>query len=59
MKLSARQLNTMNNVRLRYSQLCNKRTLHSLEKKGLIQWHTLNGWILTEQGANIRKEMKL
>lgn len=50
MKLSERQLKTLGNVKLNYGQLCNKRTLDSLEKKGLIQWHTSNRWILTELG---------
>ncbi len=50
MKLSERQLKTLSNVKLNYGSLCNKRTLDSLEKKGLIQWHISNRWILTELG---------
>ncbi|HHR6129271.1 TPA: hypothetical protein ACS72K_000849 [Providencia alcalifaciens] len=50
MKLSERQLKTLGNVKLNYGPLCNKRTLDSLEKKGLIQWHASNRWFLTELG---------
>ncbi|MGO2337402.1 hypothetical protein [Providencia heimbachae] len=51
MKLSERQRKTLSNVKLNYGQLCNKRTLDSLTKKGLIQWHTSSRWILTELGS--------
>ncbi|MDK7759674.1 hypothetical protein [Providencia rettgeri] len=44
MKLSERQLKTLGNVKLNYGSLCNKRTLNSLEKKGMIQWNTSNHW---------------
>ncbi len=50
MKLSERQIKTLANVKLNYDPLCNKRTLNSLEKKGLIQRHTSSRWILTELG---------
>ncbi|EQB4332097.1 hypothetical protein ACYJ2D_002131 [Providencia stuartii] len=53
MKLSERQLKTLSNVKLNYGSLSNKRTLNSLEKKGLIHWHTLNHWLLTEFGFHI------
>ncbi|HCI94819.1 MAG TPA: hypothetical protein DHV44_00785 [Providencia sp.] len=51
MKLSERQIKTLGNVKLNYSQLCNKRTLNSLAKKDLIQWHTSSRWMLTESGS--------
>ncbi|HEM8303485.1 MULTISPECIES: hypothetical protein [Providencia] len=53
MKLSERQLKTLGNVKLNYGSLSNKRTLNSLEKKGLIHWHTSNHWVLTEFGFHI------
>ncbi|WBA56308.1 hypothetical protein O7C57_16010 [Providencia sp. 21OH12SH02B-Prov] len=53
MKLSERQLKTLSNVKLNYGSLCNKRTLNSLEKKGMIQWNTSNDWVLTEFGFHI------
>ncbi len=58
MKLSERQLKTLSNVKLNYGQLCNKRTLDSLEKKGLIQWHISNRWILTELGFHVLNSTK-
>lgn len=51
MKLSERQMKTLDNVKLNYGQLCNKRTLRSLERKGLIQWHISTGWSLTYLGV--------
>ncbi len=56
MKLSERQMKTLDNVKLNYGQICNKITLRSLEKKGLIQWHISTGWKLSELGFNILKE---
>ncbi|EMC2741978.1 hypothetical protein VCB84_002580 [Providencia rettgeri] len=50
MKLSERQIKTLGYVKLNYGPLCNKRTINSLAKKGLIQWHTSNPWIVTELG---------
>ncbi|MBG6044128.1 hypothetical protein I5F05_04910 [Proteus mirabilis] len=50
MRLSERQVRTLRNVKLNYAPLCNKITLLSLEKKGLIQWHLSNRWVLTELG---------
>ncbi|ENY6783355.1 hypothetical protein ACF1CY_000772 [Providencia rettgeri] len=57
MKLSERQLKTLGNVKLNYDSLSNKRTQLSLEKKGLIQWHTSNRWVLTEFGFRIDNNM--
>ncbi|EMA4783577.1 hypothetical protein U3C50_003344 [Providencia rettgeri] len=53
MKLSERQRKTLGNVKLNYSPLCNQRTLLSLEKKGLIQWHISQRWVLTELGFTL------
>lgn len=58
MKLSERQIKTLGNVKLNYSQLCNKRTLNSLAKKDLIQRHTSSRWILTELGFNVLNNIK-
>ncbi len=58
MKLSERQLKTLGNVKLNYGPLCNKRTLNSLEKKGLIRWHTSSRWILTELGFHMLNNIK-
>ncbi len=58
MKLSERQIKTLGNVKLNYGSLCNKRTLGSMEKKGLIQWHTSSRWILTELGFNVLNSIK-
>ncbi|MEX6118857.1 hypothetical protein AB6G31_14715 [Providencia hangzhouensis] len=58
MKLSERQRKTLANVKLNYSPLCNQRTLLSLEKKGLIQWHISQRWILTELGFTRLNEAK-
>ncbi len=58
MKLSERQLKTLGNVKLNYGPLCNKRTLVSLEKKGLIQWYFSCRWILTESGFNVLNNIK-
>lgn len=58
MKLSERQLKTLGNVKLNYGPLCNKRTLRSLEKKELIQWHISNSWILTELGFHVLNNIK-
>ncbi|MDR2224417.1 MAG: hypothetical protein LBE52_00280 [Providencia sp.] len=58
MKLSERQLKTLGNVKLNYGPLSNKRTLDSLEKKGLIQWHYSCRWILTESGFNALNNIK-
>ncbi|MBG5898714.1 hypothetical protein I5E15_19610 [Providencia stuartii] len=57
MKLSERQIKTLGNVKLNYAPLCNKRTLLSLEKKGLIQWHLSNRWVLTELGFHVYNKM--
>ncbi|MEY1581589.1 hypothetical protein AB7Z98_22545 [Providencia manganoxydans] len=57
MKLSKRQLKTLSNVKLNYGSLCNKKTLDSLEKKGLTQWHISNRWILTELGFKVLNKM--
>ena len=53
MSLSERQIQTMRNVKFKYGQLCNKRTLRSLEKKGLLRWHPSRGWIFTELGFSL------
>ncbi len=58
MKLSEQQLKTLSNVKLNYGQLCNKRTLDSLEKKGLIRWLTSNRWPLTELGFHMLNNVK-
>ncbi len=58
MSLSERQMQTMRNVKFKYGQLCNKRTLRSLEKKGLLQWHPPQGWIFTELGFSLYNQMK-
>lgn len=58
MKLSERQRKTLSNIKLNYGQLCNKRTLDSLEKKGLIQWHASSRWILTELSFNVLNNIK-
>ncbi|MEQ5434116.1 hypothetical protein AB7282_18565 [Providencia huaxiensis] len=57
MKLSERQIKTLSNVKLNYGPLCNKRTLQSLAKKGLIQWHTSSRWVLTELGFHVYNKM--
>ncbi len=59
MKLSARQRKTLSNVKLNYGQLCNKRTLDSLEKKDLIQQNVSKCWILTELGLEELNKMTL
>ncbi|MDT2035248.1 hypothetical protein [Providencia rettgeri] len=58
MRLSERQVRTLSHVKLNYGPLCNKRTLGSLEKKGLIQWHISNRWILTELGFHVLNSIK-
>ena len=58
MRLSERQLKTLSNVKLNYGSLCNKRTLGSLEKKGLIRWHISNRWILTELDFHVLNNIK-
>ncbi|MBG6029393.1 hypothetical protein I5F10_15755 [Proteus mirabilis] len=50
MKLTERQISTLKNVDNGSGRLCNKRTLSSLEKKGLIKLHPKDGWQLTELG---------
>ncbi|MEW2739594.1 MULTISPECIES: hypothetical protein [Providencia] len=48
MKLSERQKQTMRNIQLGYGQLCNKATLRSLERKGLIYLNEAEHWFLTQ-----------
>ncbi|EFE55255.1 hypothetical protein PROVRETT_05964 [Providencia rettgeri DSM 1131] len=52
MKLTERQISTLKNVDNGSGRLCNKRTLSSLEKKGLIKLHIPIGWTLTKDGIH-------
>lgn len=52
MKLTERQISTLKNVDNGSGRLCNKRTLSSLEKKGLIKSHIPIGWTLTKDGIH-------
>lgn len=58
MNLSERQIQTMRNVKLKFGQLCNKRTLRSLERKGLLRWHPSQSWIFTELGFSLYNQMQ-
>lgn len=49
MKLTERQISTLKNIYKGLGRICNKRSLSSLEKKGLAK-QSIIGWYLTSSG---------